>query len=170
MCKIQPQAAFAIKRPGFNPATFPYPRPHPFPGQIQSIAACISSKTPNCATCPATNLLGSTSIYTPWTSPSFLRSYLSILNPPLFLILFSPSSQSCKQHRQDVWSSSRLHRLCRQNPRWFFLGVRNCCSSLAAYDLMLKSQSSSLSGLTATQLGSAAIKGLSTLTLASACV
>lgn len=81
---------------------------------------------------------------------------------PFSSFLFFSSSQSSKQYRQDVWPSSRLHRLCRENPRWFFLGVRNCCCSLARTILVLTSQSSSLSGLTATQLGSTAIKGLST--------
>lgn len=164
-CKIQQlQVAFAIKRSSLNPATFPYPRPHPFPYQDQSIAPPSRPK-PQLRHLAAANLIcwaAPLVVYIP-LGPLHLSYSLTFPYPihPFSSFLFFPSSQSSKQHRQDVWPSSRLHRLCRQNPRWFFLGVRNCCCSLARTILVLKTQSSSLSGLTATQLGSAAIKGLS---------
>lgn len=98
------------------------------------------AQNPNYATCPAANPLGSTSIsiYTPWTSPSFLLSYLSILDPPLFFILLLSILPVLQTTRQDVWPSSRLHRLCRQNPRWFFLGVRNRAALWPRTTFMLK--------------------------------
>lgn len=98
------------------------------------------AQNPNYATCPAANPLGSTSIsiYTPWT----LHLSYSLTSPylihPFSSFFFSPSSQSSKQHRQDVWPSSRLHRLCRQNPRWFFLGVRNRAALWPRTTFMLK--------------------------------
>lgn len=89
-CKIQQlQVAFAIKCSSLNPATFPYPRLHPFPYQDHTIAP-PSRPIPQLRHLAAANLIcwaAPLVVYIPlWTSPSFSLSYLSIPNPPPFFI------------------------------------------------------------------------------------
>lgn len=174
-CKIQqPQAAFATKVSQLLPCDIftPSSTPISLSGSI-NCSLHIVPKTPIAPPCLAANLLGSTSIYiypldlSIFLTPSPLHT--SLIHPvSSFFFSILPVLQTTPS--TCLASLPFTSSLSPEPPLVLSWGKKPLLLS-GAYGLGAnETQYSSLSGLTATELGSAAIKGLSPLPMAATCI